>query len=136
MSDPSSPFSSLTERLEAIQRQTAGLRDGLEELSATATDESGLVSATVGLSGELTGVTFEPRAMRLTSHELSEMVVDAVRRAKQAANATLTERAQGLEVQFGAQMGELFGRPGDFSPQNRMDAVLARLESLDGGRDR
>lgn len=136
MPDPSSPLRSLTGRLQAIQREAAGLRDGLDELSATAADETGLVTATVGLSGDLTGLTFEPRAMRLTSHELSEMVVDAVRRAKQAATVALGERTDGMQARFGAEMGELFGKPGDFSAQNRMDAILARLDALDGERDR
>jgi DNA-binding protein YbaB len=131
MTDPLSAFDALTRRIEAIQHRMGGLREELGELSATATDDTGLISATVDATGGLTGLTVDPRAMRTTSHELAEMVLAAARRAKAELGREVTDRADDLDGEVGVRLGTLFGRPGDFSAENRMDAIVARLEALD-----
>ncbi|NJP34559.1 YbaB/EbfC family nucleoid-associated protein [Micromonospora thermarum] len=133
MSDPLSAFDALAGRIADIQRRFAGLQEDLAELSGTATDDSGLVTATVDAAGELTGVTFAPAALRAGTEELAAMVLAAYRQARSAAAEQLTDRTEGLEATLGAGLGGLFGAPGDFSAEGRrLEEAIERLGRLDG----
>ncbi|WP_036393252.1 YbaB/EbfC family nucleoid-associated protein [Micromonospora chokoriensis] len=131
MTDPTSAFDALAGRIADIERQFAGLHDDLDELSGTATDESGLVSATVDATGELTGLTLAPAALRAGTEGLAELVLDAYRQARAAAAAHVAEHTEGLNVTLGAGLGDLFGKPGDFSALGRLEETIARLGRLD-----
>ncbi|PZF90458.1 YbaB/EbfC family nucleoid-associated protein [Micromonospora deserti] len=131
MSDPLSAFDALAGRIADIERRFAGLRDDLAELSGTATDDTGLVTATVDAAGELTGLTFAPAAPRAGTEELAAMVLAAYRQARSAAAEQLNERTEGLDATIGAGLGELFGEPGDFSALGRLEETIGRLGRLD-----
>ncbi|MGB2571467.1 YbaB/EbfC family nucleoid-associated protein [Micromonospora citrea] len=131
MTDPASAFDALAGRLAAIEQQFAGLQDDLAAFRATGTDDSGLVTVTVDAAGELTDVTFEPVALRGGSQALSDMVLDAYRKARTAATEQLEERTEGLGVKLGSSLGDLFGAPGDFSALGRLDETMGRLERLE-----
>ncbi|MET7672255.1 YbaB/EbfC family nucleoid-associated protein [Micromonospora luteifusca] len=131
MTDPSSAFDALAGRIADIERRFAGLGDDLAELSGTATDESGLVSATVDATGALTGLTVTPAALRAGTEGLAELVLDAYRRARVAATEHVDEHTEGLEVALGAGLTDLFGKPGDFSALGRLEETVARLGRLD-----
>ncbi|MBM7494932.1 DNA-binding protein YbaB [Micromonospora luteifusca] len=131
MTDPSSAFDALAGRIADIERRFAGLGDDLAELSGTATDESGLVSATVDATGALTGLTVTPVALRAGTEGLAELVLDAYRRARVAATEHVDEHTEGLEVALGAGLTDLFGKPGDFSALGRLEETVARLGRLD-----
>ncbi|GAB3937004.1 hypothetical protein GCM10027614_14430 [Micromonospora vulcania] len=130
MADPMSAFDALAGRIADIERRFAGLRDDLAELTSTATDESGLVTATVDSTGTLTGITFAPTALRVGT-ELAELVLDAYRRASTAATEQVEERTEGLDVELGAGLTDLFGKPGDFSALGRLEETIGRLGRLD-----
>ncbi|MCM0677937.1 YbaB/EbfC family nucleoid-associated protein [Micromonospora phytophila] len=130
MTDPASAFDALAGRIAAIEQQFAGLHDDLAELSASGTDESGLVSVTVDAVGELTALTFQPAALRAGTEGLAAMVLDAYRQARTAAIDQLNERTEGLDAKLGASLGELFGQPGDFSALNRLEETMGRLDRL------
>ncbi|MFC3502374.1 YbaB/EbfC family nucleoid-associated protein [Micromonospora krabiensis] len=132
MTDPMSAFDALAGRIADIERRFAGLRDDLTELSATASDESGLVSATVDATGALTGVTFAPAALRAGTEALAELVLEAYGRARASATEQVEERTEGLDATLGAGLGELFGKPGDFSALGRLEETIGRLGRLDG----
>ncbi|MER5333673.1 YbaB/EbfC family nucleoid-associated protein [Micromonospora sp. NPDC002717] len=132
MSDPLSAFDALAGRLADIERRFAGLRDDLDELSSTATDDSGLVSATVDATGELTDLSFAPTALRVGTENLAAMVLAAYRQARTAAAEQLGERTEGLDVTLGAGLGEIFGTPGDFASLGRLEEAMGRLGRLDG----
>ncbi|MEU1646245.1 YbaB/EbfC family nucleoid-associated protein [Micromonospora zamorensis] len=131
MTDPTSAFDALAGRIADIERQFAGLRDNLAELSGTATDESGLVSATVDATGALTGLTLAPAALRAGTEGVAELVLDAYRRARAVASTHVDEHTEGFDVALGAGLGDLFGTPGDFSALGRLEETVARLGRLD-----
>lgn len=132
MADPLSAFDALAGRIADIERRFAGLRDDLAELSGTATDESGLVTATVDATGALTDLDLAPTALRVGTEALAEMVLEAYRRAKAAAAEQFDERTEGLDAKLGAGLTELFGTPGDFSAMGRLEETIGRLGRLDG----
>ncbi|MER7894020.1 YbaB/EbfC family nucleoid-associated protein [Micromonospora sp. NPDC048909] len=132
MADPLSAFDALAGRIADIERRFAGLRDDLTELSATATDESGLVSVTVDATGVLTGLSFAPSALRAGTEGLAELVLEAYGKARSVAAEQVEERTEGLDAQLGAGLGELFGTPGDFSAMGRLEETIGRLGRLDG----
>ncbi|MEU9509178.1 YbaB/EbfC family nucleoid-associated protein [Micromonospora sp. NPDC048170] len=132
MSDPLSAFDALAGRLADIERRFAGLKDDLDELTGTATDDSGLVSATVDATGELTDLSLAPTALRAGTEDLAAMVLQAYRQARAAATAQLNERTEGLDATFGAGLNEIFGTPGDFASLGRLDEAMGRLGRLDG----
>ncbi|WP_033340049.1 YbaB/EbfC family nucleoid-associated protein [Catenuloplanes japonicus] len=134
MTDPSSAFESLAARMEALQARATGMREELAAATVSAPDESGLVSVTVGSTGDLVGLELDPRAMRSTTDQLSAMILNAYRRAKEQADATLAAHTAGLETSIGDELSGLFGRPGDFSSLDRLDSALARLQDLDAKR--
>ncbi|MEH1170072.1 YbaB/EbfC family nucleoid-associated protein [Micromonospora sp. CPCC 205539] len=131
MTDPMSAFDALAGRIADIERRFAGLRDDLAEMSSTATDESGLVSATVDATGVLTGLTFAPTALRAGTEGLAELVLDAYRRARTKTTEQVEERTEGLGVDVGAGLTDLFGKPGDFSALGRLEETISRLGRLD-----
>ncbi|MGI5521042.1 YbaB/EbfC family nucleoid-associated protein [Micromonospora sp. CA-259024] len=131
MTDPMSAFDGLAGRIADIERRFAGLRDDLAELSGTATDESGLVSATVDATGALTGLTLAPAALRAGTEGLAELVLDAYRRARATAGEHVEEHTDGLETALGTGLTDLFGKPGDFSALGRLEETVARLGRLD-----
>ncbi|MFC4018665.1 YbaB/EbfC family nucleoid-associated protein [Micromonospora sp. GCM10011542] len=131
MADPTSAFDALAGRIADIERRFAGLRDDLGELTGTATDASGLVSATVDATGGLTGLTFAPAALRAGTEGLAELVLDAYRRARTATSEQVEEHTEGLDVELGAGLGDLFGKPGDFSALGRLEEAIGRLGRLD-----
>ncbi|MFC0505985.1 YbaB/EbfC family nucleoid-associated protein [Micromonospora costi] len=133
MTDPSSAFDALAGRIADIERRFAGLRDDLTELSGTATDESGLVTATVDVTGVLTGLTLAPAALRLGTEGIAELVLEAYGKARTAAVTQMEERTEGLDATLGAGLTELFGKPGDFSAMRRLEETVDRLGRL-GGR--
>ncbi|MEH0825376.1 YbaB/EbfC family nucleoid-associated protein [Micromonospora sp. CPCC 205714] len=131
MTDPLSGLDALAGRLADIERRFAGLHADLDELAGTATDDTGLVSATVDATGGLTDLTFEPAALRSGTADLSAMVLQAYRRARTTATAQLDERPEGLDATLGAGLGDLFGKPGDFAALGRLEEAVARLGALD-----
>ncbi|MGK5740740.1 YbaB/EbfC family nucleoid-associated protein [Micromonospora sp. URMC 103] len=133
MTDPSSAFDALAGRIADIERRFSGLRDDLAELSGTATDESGLVTATVDAAGVLTGLTLAPAALRLGTEGVAEVVLEAYGRARAAATTQMEERTEGLDATLGAGLTDLFGKPGDFSAMRRLEETVERLGRL-GGR--
>ncbi|MEV1332393.1 YbaB/EbfC family nucleoid-associated protein [Micromonospora costi] len=133
MTDPSSAFDALAGRIADIQRRFAGLRDDLTEMSGTGTDEAGLVTATVDVSGVLTGLTLAPAALRLGTEGIAELVLEAYGKARAAAATQMEERTEGLDATLGAGLTELFGKPGDFSAMRRLEETVERLGRL-GGR--
>ncbi|SCL72523.1 hypothetical protein GA0070606_6153 [Micromonospora citrea] len=128
MSDPLSAFDALAGRLADIERRFAGLKDDLDELRGTATDESGPASAT----GELTDLSFAPTALRVGAEDLAAMVIEAYRQARTAANEQLDERTGGLDATLGAGLNGIFGTPGDFASLGRLEEAMGRLGRLDG----
>ncbi|MFI5844410.1 YbaB/EbfC family nucleoid-associated protein [Catenuloplanes sp. NPDC051500] len=134
MTDPSSAFESLAARMEALQARATGMQEELAAATVSAPDASGLVSVTVSSTGDLVGLDLDARAMRSTTDQLSAMILDAYRTAKQQADATLAAHTAGLEASIGDELSGLFGRPGDFSALNRLDSALARLQDLDTKR--
>ncbi|WBB68871.1 YbaB/EbfC family nucleoid-associated protein [Micromonospora sp. WMMD812] len=132
MTDPMSAFDALAGRIADIERRFAGLRDDLAELSATGTDENGLVSVTVDATGGLTGLTFAPTALRAGTEGLAELVLEAYRRARTAATEQVEEHTEGLDAKLGAGLSDLFGTPGDFSAMGRLEETISRLGRLDG----
>ncbi|MFG3417845.1 YbaB/EbfC family nucleoid-associated protein [Micromonospora sp. NPDC048063] len=128
MSDPLSAFDALAGRLADLERRFAGLSDDLDELSSTATDDSGLVSATVDATGELTDLSFAPTALRVDTEDLAAMVLAAYRQARTAAAEQLGERTEGLDVTLGAGRNEIFGTPGDFASLGRLEEAMGRLD--------
>ncbi|MDO3705851.1 YbaB/EbfC family nucleoid-associated protein [Micromonospora sp. C28SCA-DRY-2] len=132
MADPLSAFDALAGRIADIERRFAGLQDDLSELSGTATDESGLVTATVDATGALTDLSFAPTALRAGTDGLAEMVLEAYGRAKAAAAERFEERTEGLDAKLGAGLTDLFGAPGDFSALGRLEEAVGRLGRLDG----
>ncbi|WCN84364.1 YbaB/EbfC family nucleoid-associated protein [Micromonospora sp. LH3U1] len=131
MSDPMSAFDALAGRIADIESRFAGLRDNLAELSGTATDESGLVSATVDATGALTGLTIAPAALRTGTEGVAELVLDAYRRARATATEHVDEHTDGLEAALGTGLTDLFGKPGDFSALGRLEETVARIGRLD-----
>ncbi|WP_406080487.1 YbaB/EbfC family nucleoid-associated protein [Micromonospora sp. NBC_00858] len=131
MADPMSAFDALAGRIADVERRFAGLRDDLSDLSGTATDESGLVSATVDATGALTGLTVAPAALRAGTEGLAELVLDAYRQARTAATENVEEHTEGLDVALGAGLTDLFGKPGDFSALGRLEEAVSRLGRLD-----
>ncbi|WP_433133677.1 YbaB/EbfC family nucleoid-associated protein [Micromonospora sp. CA-240977] len=130
MTDPTSAFDALAGRIADIEGRFAGLGDDLAELSGTAADESGLVSATVDATGALTGLTVAPAALRVGTERLAELVLDAYRNARTVATEHVEEHAEGLQVAIGADLTDLFGKPGDFSALGRLEDTVARLGRL------
>ncbi|MGW3615031.1 YbaB/EbfC family nucleoid-associated protein [Micromonospora sp. NPDC005163] len=131
MTDPMSAFDALAGRIADIERRFAGLGDDLADLSGTASDESGLVSATVDATGVLTGLNLAPAALRAGTEGLAELVLDAYQRARTAATERVEERTEGLGVELGAGLTDLFGKPGDFSALGRLEETIGRLGRLD-----
>ncbi|MFC8616320.1 YbaB/EbfC family nucleoid-associated protein [Micromonospora purpureochromogenes] len=131
MTDPLSGLDALAGRLADIERRFAGLHAGLDDVDGTATDDTGLVSATVDATGGLTDLTVEPAALRAGTADLARMVLEAYRRARAAATAQLDERTEGLDATLGAGLTELFGKPGDFAALGRLEEAVARLGALD-----
>jgi DNA-binding protein YbaB len=134
MTDPSSTFGSLAERMAALQARAAGMQEELAAATVSAPDRSGLVSVTVSSTGDLIGLDLDARAMRSTTDQLSAMILEAYRVAKEQADTTLAAHTAGLETSIGDELSDLFGRPGDFSSLNRLDTALARLQDLDAKR--
>ncbi|MGW4502924.1 YbaB/EbfC family nucleoid-associated protein [Micromonospora sp. NPDC004336] len=132
MSDPLSAFDVRAGRLADIERRFAGLKDDLDDLRGTATDESGLVSATADATGELTDLSFAPTALRLGTEDLATMVVEAYRQARTAATERLDERIGGLDATLGAGLNGIFGTPGDFGSLGRLEGAMGRLGRLPG----
>ncbi|MCX4390451.1 YbaB/EbfC family nucleoid-associated protein [Micromonospora peucetia] len=132
MSDPLSAFDALAGRLADIERRFAGLKDDLDELSGTATDDSGLVTATVDATGELTDLSLAPTALRAGTEDLAAMVLQAYRQARASATEQLNERTEGLDATLGAGLNGIFGTPGDFASLGRLDEAMGRLGRLDG----
>jgi DNA-binding protein YbaB len=60
------------------------LEDRLAALSATATDEDGVVTVTVGSSGVVTGLRLDDRVQRLGGATLSAEILRTMRRAQAA----------------------------------------------------
>ena len=129
--DPTSAFDALAGRIADIERRFAGLRDDLAELSGTADDESGVVSATVDATGALTGLTLAPAALRPAPGGGRA----GARRVPAGPRGRLRARRRahrGVEdVALGAGLGDLFGTPGDFSALGRLEETVARLGRLD-----
>ncbi|MEH1102773.1 YbaB/EbfC family nucleoid-associated protein [Micromonospora sp. CPCC 205561] len=132
MSDPLSAFDALAGRLADIERRFAGLKDDLDELSGTATDDSGLVCATVDATGELTDLSLAPTALRVGTEDLAAMVLQAYRQARTLAAERLDERTEGLDATLGAGLEGIFGTPGDFTSMGRLEEAMGRLGRLDG----
>jgi DNA-binding protein YbaB len=131
MTDPSTAFDALAGRIADIQARFAGLED-LTELSGTAADETGLVSATVDAAGVLTALSIAPAALRLGTEGIAERVLEAYGKARTAAVTQVAEQSEGLEATLGAGLTELFGKPGDFSAMRRLEETIDRLGRLDG----
>jgi DNA-binding protein YbaB len=68
------------------------LQEKMKSVSGTGRSPLGLVTATVGSQGELTGITFNPRDVkRARPEQLSEEVLAAVRAARADAMGKLAE---------------------------------------------
>ncbi|MBQ1073255.1 YbaB/EbfC family nucleoid-associated protein [Micromonospora sp. C31] len=132
MSDPLSAFDALAGRLSDIERRYAGLTDDLDELSGTATDDSGLVSATVDATGELTALSLAPTALRVGTGDPASMVLQAYRQARAAATEQLDEHTEGLDATLGAGLNGVSGNPGGFASLGRLEEAVGRLGRLDG----
>ncbi len=102
-------FAAARQRIEEVQR----LKGRLAELVGRAESPDGLVRAEVTDADGLSGLVVNPRAMRLTSEELSE----AVLRAARAARANLDEQRR-------EALREVLGR--DFDPAAPLDPAALR----------
>ncbi|MFI6596337.1 YbaB/EbfC family nucleoid-associated protein [Nonomuraea sp. NPDC050536] len=67
---------------EESLRRLAGMTDELASVTGKGESRSGLVGAVVDNGGRLDQIELEPRAMRMSSAELSEEIVEAVRAAQ------------------------------------------------------
>lgn len=79
------------------------LEDRLATLSASATDEDGVVTVTVGSSGVVTGLRLDDRVQRLTGATLSAEILRTMRQA----HATLAEQvAEAVDETVGADTAD------------------------------
>ncbi|GAA2713955.1 YbaB/EbfC family nucleoid-associated protein [Micromonospora olivasterospora] len=73
---------------QELQRKAEAFQSRLSEVTGQGSDDSGLVQVSVGLSGGLSDVYVDPRAMRLASQDLA----DAFKHAHQAATQDMQNR--------------------------------------------
>ncbi|GGP98247.1 YbaB/EbfC family nucleoid-associated protein [Streptosporangium pseudovulgare] len=71
------------------------MEEELGEITGTGEAAGGLVRAVTGPSGRLLDIVFDPRVMRLDSHELAREVGDAVRRAQEDGERRARELVDG-----------------------------------------
>jgi DNA-binding protein YbaB len=118
-------------RFQALQQE-------LTQAEETATAADGLVEVTVGPTGNLLGVTFNPRVMRLDSQSLTEAVMAAYQDACAQMGHRLNELMRPL-LPDGIRAGEdLLGGTlkvmgPDGTAQDPMRAVREALERRAGG---
>ncbi|WP_250035594.1 YbaB/EbfC family nucleoid-associated protein [Paractinoplanes maris] len=83
------------------------LEDRLAALSATATDEDGVVTVTVGGSGVVTGLRLDDRVQRLAGATLSAEILRTMRQAQAALAeqaATAVDETIGADTEDGKAM--------------------------------
>lgn len=107
-------ISGLRARADELMSQWEHMRSGAGELqqklravSAQASSDDGLVTATVGPRGQVIKVEFDPRIYRRpNSRELSETVTETIRRAAAKAMAEVEELCRPFvpDAQFQAYM--------------------------------
>jgi DNA-binding YbaB/EbfC family protein len=102
----------LMKQAQRMQQQMVAAQQELAEAQLTGSAGGGLVTATVTGSGEVLGVTIDPKAVDPDDVEsLEDLVIAAIRDAARAA-AELTEQKMGPLTQgMGGQLGG-FGLPG------------------------
>ncbi|MFC4584693.1 YbaB/EbfC family nucleoid-associated protein [Sphaerisporangium corydalis] len=105
-------------QLEELQRRTVGV-------VGEAQDKDGLVTVEYAADG-LRDLRLNPRAMRLASADLADLIKTVAR-----------EAAQDLERKTGELMGEVFGEADN--PMNLLrdpEAALAKIREAEGAYDR
>jgi hypothetical protein len=103
--------------------------------SGSGTGASGLVIASVGSDGLLARLRLDPRALRLGSHDLAELIVGAVRAAQEEHLAQAPDEPEQpedpeAERRLSSRLDELeVGAVRDFERlTSALDEVLRRLE--------
>lgn len=98
---------------EESLRRLADMTDELDSITGKGKSRSGMVEAVVDNGGRLDRIELEPRAMRLSSAELSEEIVEAVRAAQDSA------QRQGEELLAQAMGGDAARFPLDLDALQR-----------------
>jgi DNA-binding protein YbaB len=88
----------------------------------------GKVRAEVAPAGMLTGLTIEPKALRMSSEELAEAILAASRAAGEDANERLGKLLEQAVPGAGAGIADLVGGSGDQSnPSAAIDEVIESI---------
>jgi DNA-binding protein YbaB len=95
----------LSRLIEKISGRANEMTEALQQVSATGTDDEGLVTATCGPGNRLIDIEFEPKARRLDNHELKELIIQAVQRAGEGAQQQLAKVTEEFTAQFKSEMG-------------------------------
>jgi DNA-binding protein YbaB len=82
--------------IEQMSQRARQLGDGLQDMTAKASDDRGHVTVTCGPGGRLIDITFDPMSRRLDTHELRDTVLTAVNRAMDAAQKRLKDEMSGF----------------------------------------
>jgi DNA-binding protein YbaB len=85
----------LAEAESAVSRSRE-LEHQIATLEATGTAADGRVTVTAAAGGRISGVTIEPKAMRLASEDLAQAILDASREAQEELNRQMQELVKGF----------------------------------------
>lgn len=108
-------------RLGEASNRSAATPFTVPEVEAEGASRDDLVTVRMA-AGRATGVTIDPRAMRLTNVELADLVTEATNAAVQAHNDALAAALQDRQTDFGALREKLDSIGAD--AQRSMDRYL------------
>ncbi|WP_345431595.1 YbaB/EbfC family nucleoid-associated protein [Actinoallomurus vinaceus] len=102
------------------------MNERLADLVGQAEAAEGRIKATYTMSGGLTGLEIDPRALRMGSKDLADTI-----------RSTVQEAAQDLQRQVAEAMGEVFGeKDNPMKLAGDQDAAVAKAKEAQAAYDR
>lgn len=129
MSDPEYQLELLGRKLQKVQEETEELQARMTEVEASGSDEQDLVKVTVNVAGELTDISFRPRALSVGGTLLADAVKDAYRKAKENVGDRVKAESPDLDA-LKDKLTSIFGTPGDFEGSPLLRDLEKRVDDL------